>query len=225
MRKGYKYFIAIWLIVFLLFNGVLFIVLENTTGIRNASLSFWISYSLIVVSFISQFLCARRALNGNAKTLFWGIPLLRVSLISFISSFLLGLLLILLRFIPAWCIAVICLLKIAADCIAILYAKAAGDIVISHDAAIKQKTSFINSMTFEAELLMNDAKGGVEETEYKKIYEALKYSDPVSSSQARDVEKEIKTLFDECKKGYSEATVRELLKKIKIRNNIIKSSK
>ena len=90
MKKNFKYYLAIWAVLVVLFNSVLFLVVGNTYGIGNTKASFWIAYVLIMVSFVVQILCARSAFSGDSKKLFYGLPLISVSFTGLVVSVIIG---------------------------------------------------------------------------------------------------------------------------------------
>ena len=225
VNKNFKFYFAIWAILFVVFNAVVFIVAANAGVITGREVSFWVSYALIVASFVAQLLCARSAFSGDSRKLFYGLPLIQVSYTGLIVSIIAGAILILVRVIPDWIGAVVCLIIAAIEAIAIVKAKAAADIASDRDAEIRQKTSFIREMTAEAELLYKSATTEEQKRELKKLYEAFRYSNPVTTPSSFEIEEEIKaTLFD-LKKEFSVSTVQQLISLIKKRNSVIKDYK
>ena len=225
VKKTFKYYFAIWAILFIVFNAVVFIVAANTGVLSGREISFWVSYALIIASFVAQLFCARSAFSGDSRKLFYGLPMIQVSYTGLIVSIIAGAILISVRVIPDWIGAVVCLIIAAIEAVAIVKAKAAADIASDRDAEIRQKTSFIREMTAEAELLYKSASTEEQKRELKKLYEAFRYSDPVTTSSSFEIEDEIKaTLFD-LKKEFSVSTIQQLISLIKKRNSVIKDYK
>lgn len=225
MNKNFKYYFAIWAILFVVFNAVLFIVAANTGAIAKSGVSFWVSYALIIVSFVAQLLCARNAFSGDSRKLFYGLPMIQVSYSGLIASIIVGAILMSVRVIPCWIAAVICLIIAAIEAVAIVKAKAATDIVSNRDAEIRQKTSFIREMTAEAEMLYKTASTDEEKRELKKLYEVFRYSDPMTTPSSIVIEEEIKQVFSEIQRAFSASIVNQLVLLIKKRNSVIKDSK
>ena len=218
MNKNFKYYVAIWAILFVMFNAIFFIVTDNTIGLSSVEGSFWIAYAFIVCSFIAQLYCSKLAFSGDTKKLFYGIPLIQVSNTGLIVMTIAGTAIMAINGIPNWIGAVICILISSFDAIAIVKAKAVLDIVSSRDEDIRQKTSFIREMTAEAELLYKNASTAEEKRELKKLYEAFRYSDPVSNSGSSDIEEEIKNHFSNLKNGFSASDISFLLNLLNNRN-------
>jgi tellurite resistance protein len=63
------------------------------------------------------------------------------------------------------------------------------------DEKVKIQTSFIRSLTVDAEILISKAKGESTKAECKKVYEAIRYSDPMSNSALASIESEITIKF------------------------------
>ena len=92
---------------------------------------------------------------------------------------------------PSWIPIVLCGLILVFSAVAVLKASAAADIVESVDEKVKTQTSFTRKMTAEAEGLMARAKTPEAKEACKKVYEALRYSDPMSSDELSVVEAKI----------------------------------
>ena len=69
------------------------------------------------------------------------------------------------------------------------------DAVSAVDDKIKTQTLFIKSLTVDAESLVTRAKGEAVKAECKKVYEAVRYSDPMSNSALDSLENEITIKF------------------------------
>ena len=225
MKKNFKYYAIAWGVMLAVFNSVLIIVTANTVGFENVKGLFWFTFALINLSFVVQLLCARSAFSGDADKLFLNIPLIRVSIIGTIVLFFIGLAFLLINSIPAWITAVVCIIIVVVNAFAVIRAKAAADIVHDKDVQIKQQTSFIRNITADAQILLNSARTEDEKKHLTDIYEALRYSDPMSCPELKSIEEDIQYHFISLKKEYSDEKVGELLNLIKSRNIRCKSLK
>ena len=81
--------------------------------------------------------------------------------------------------------------------ISVLKAKISIDVIEIIDTQVKEKTSFIRDLTAQAKALTLSAKSPEAKDACNKVYEALRYSDPVSSDAVSDLEKEITQTFTE----------------------------
>ena len=98
---------------------------------------------------------------------------------------------------PYWVGVIVCAAVLALFAIAIVKASAAADLVERVDEKVKTQTSFIRNMTAEAESLMNRAKSPEAKAACKKVYEALRYSDPMSNEALSVIEAKITVKVDE----------------------------
>lgn len=225
MNKNFKYYVAIWAILFVMFNAIVFIVTDNTIGLSSTGSSFWVAYVCISCSFVAQLICAKTAFSGDSKKLFYGIPLIQVSNSGLIVMTVVGTAIMAINSIPSWIGAVICILISGFDAIAIVKAKAVSDIVSSRDEDIRNKTAFIREMTAEAEMLYKNASTPEEKRELKKLYEAFRYSNPISIHNDSEIECQIHEYMVEIKSTFSSRTVGLIRNLLITRNTNNKSGK
>ena len=196
MKKGFKTDAAAWAILLVLFNVIAF-VSPGWTGVDKYTSSFWIGYVFITICFIGNLLCANFAFKADsARKLFYNVPLITISYTALIVSFVVGGLCMLLSNLPYWISVIVCAAILTLFAIAIVKASAAADLVERVDEKVKSQSSFIRSMTAEAESLMTRAKTPEAQMACKKVYEALRYSDPMSNEALSVIEAKIKSQMD-----------------------------
>ena len=98
---------------------------------------------------------------------------------------------------PYWVGVVICAVVLAANILSILKATAAVAEVERIDSKIKAQTSFIKMLTIDADAIMAQAKSDAVKIECRKVYETIRYSDPMSNDELSLVEGQISTKFAE----------------------------
>ena len=218
MKKGFKLYSAIWAILLALFNIISFVSV-GWTGISKYTPSFWIGYTFITLSFIGQIVCAYFALKDNdIKKMFYNVSLISTSYTGLILSFIFGGLCMVISYVPYWAGIILCAIVLAFNIITIIKASAAVDIVSEIDDKISTKTFFIKSLTVDAERLISRAKNENIKAECKKVYEAVRYSDPMSSDALASIESEITIKFSR----FSEAvTAEDLETVVKLADEII----
>ena len=195
MKKAFKFYSAIWAVLLVLFNVISFVSV-GWTGIEKYTPSFWIGYIFITIAFIGQIICTYFALKDNdMKKTFYNISLISTSYTGLILSFIFGGLCMLISPLPYWVGIILCAIVLAFNITAVVKATAAIDIVGGIDEKIKESTLFIKSLTVDAESLMSRAKSEAVKAECKKVYEAVRYSDPMSSNALTSVESEITITF------------------------------
>ncbi len=197
MRKNFKYYALIWAVLFAAWCAVVFLVRPNIPGCA-ADAKFWISFVFVAAAFIGNLVCAYLAFRAeNLKKMFLNLPLITVSRSALIAMLVVGSVLMLIPLCPAWLAAVICIIILAFNAIAVIKAVWAADTINTVDEKVKAQTSFIRNMTVEAENLMNRANSPEAKAECNKVYEALRYSDPKSNEALSVIEAKITVKVDE----------------------------
>lgn len=203
MKKVFKFYSVIWAVLLALFNVISFVSV-GWAGISKYTPSFWIGYAFITLSFIGQIVCAYFALKDNdIKKTFYNVSLIAVSYTGLILSFIFGGLCMIISLLPYWVGILLCAIVLGINVIAIIKASAVVDIVSSIDEKAKESTFFIKSLTVDAESLMSRAKSETIKAECKKVYEAIRYSDPMSNGALVSIESEITIKFS----NFSDAVV------------------
>ena len=190
MKKALKYYSIIWTIVFILFNVISFIPADNL-GVERYTASFWIGYVFITLSFIGQYVCTYFALKDGLNKTFYRLSLISTSYTGLILSFIFGGLCMLISVIPYWISVILCAVVLTFNVITVAMAAAASEIVSGIDEKTKDKTFFVKSLTINAEELIARAKNENAKVICKKVYEAIRYSDPMSHDSLSSVESEI----------------------------------
>ncbi|MDE7123989.1 MAG: hypothetical protein K2N83_00675, partial [Eubacterium sp.] len=109
---------------------------------------------------------------------------------------------------------------------AVVKASAAASIVSDVDQKVKEKTLFIKAYTINADSLMARAKNDEIKATAKQVYEAIRYSDPMSNTMLVDIENRIQNEYnafaDAVKNDdadLAKSSAKELLALINDRNN------
>ena len=192
MKKNFKLYIICWAILLALFNIICLVTPNETAGLSKFGGAFWIEYIFITAAFIGQLVCAYIAFKAeNLKKLFYNLPLITLSYTGLVLTLIFGGAAMAIPNLPGWVGAVTCLLILGFNAIAIIKAKAAAELVESVDKKINRQTGFIKNLTAEAESLVLHAKSDEVRTECKMVYEAARYSDPMSNIRLADIEEKI----------------------------------
>lgn len=195
MKKVFKFYSVIWAVLLALFNVISFVSV-GWAGIPKYTPSFWIGYVFITLSFVGQIVCAYFALkDDDIKKTFYNVSLISTSYTGLILSFVFGGLCMIISPIPYWVGIILCAIVLGINVIAVIKASAVVDIVSSIDEKTKESTLFIKSLTVDAESLMSRAKSETIKAECKKVYEAVRYSDPMSNGALVSIESEITIKF------------------------------
>lgn len=197
MKKTFKFYAIIWVICLALFNVISFVTPDEIAGISKFSGSFWIGYIFITFSFIGQLICAYIALKAkNLKKLFYNIPLISISYIGLMIMLFVGGFTMAIPGFPNWIGIIVCLLILGFTAISVINASLTSELVSDIDEKITINTTLIKNLTADAQNLINRANAPMLKKQCKKVYEALRYSDPISSAELEDIEQRIKEEFD-----------------------------
>lgn len=197
MNKKVKVYALVWVILLAVFNVICFVTPNEVAGVSKFGGAFWVGYLFITVAFVGQLICAALALNTENNTkLFYNIPIIRVSYIGLVLTLIFGSLCMAIPGLPNWVGIIVCVLILAFTAIAVIKAKAASDIVGTIDRKVKAQTLFIKSLTVDAESLLARAKTEEAKTACQKVYEAVRYSDPMSNDALSGIESQITLKFN-----------------------------
>lgn len=195
MNKNFKHYIAAWAVFAVIFNVIAFVT-PAAAGASKFNGAFWSGYVLIMLALIGQLVCAYFAFKAKSKEqLFLKLPLVTISYSALILSFVVGAACMLIPNLPNWVGIVLCALILGFTAISVIKASAAAELVHETDTRVKEKTAFIRLKTVEAENLMARAQTAEAKETCKKVYEALRYSDPMSSEALSGTEAEISKEF------------------------------
>lgn len=227
MKKSFKAYVAIWAILLAIFNVLCFVTPNEAAGMSKFGGAFWIGYIFITLAFIGQLLCTYIAFRGNKlQKLFYKLPLISVSFAGLILTVIVGTVCMIIPDLPNWVGIIACLLVLAFNVIVVIRANTAAEIVSDIDDKIKTQTAFVKLSTVEVQNILNRAKTDRVKAECRKAYEAIRYSDPMSSPALSYEESEISAKIRELKAavtaGEDETAIsaaQELVLLIKERNN------
>lgn len=193
MNRNFKYFGIFWLFAAALFNAVTFLVPRTIGGVdRFVVPMFWIAYGICMAALFGQLILGFAALRDDKKEkLFLRLPLLRVGYLTVTLSVLSAWPFLLIPKAPAWLGAVFCFLFAFFFMLAVLRASAAIENVEAIGEAVAVKSAFVRSLTANAQALSGYAKDEQAKTAVRRVYEALRYTDPMSEAALNDIEEEI----------------------------------
>ena len=195
MKKGFKYYVSFWAVLLILFNVIAFVSI-GWVGQEKYTASFWIGYVFITLTFIGQLACANIAFKADTlQRMFYNLSLVTTSYTGLVLTCVLGGLCMLISPLPYWVGTILCVAVLAVNAIAVLKASAVIDYVSAIDDKVKAQTFFVKSLSADVESLMAKAKSETVKAECKKVYEAVRYSDPMSNDALASLESEISIHF------------------------------
>lgn len=197
-NKLFSKFALVWLICLAAFNVVVFAVPTTILGYSRLTGAFWTGYVFIMLAFLGQLACGWFALKADSPTkLFYNMPLITICYSGLFMMLVVGSLFIVIPILPVWLGVILCFLILAFTAIAVIKANTAAEIVQEMDKKIRRQTSTMRELTMQAESLMMQAKSEEARAECQKVYEALRYSDPMSSPSLSLIEGEIMLKMNE----------------------------
>ena len=226
MKKSFGSYFAGWLAVLALFNVITFVTPHEIGGVSKFTTLFWIGYAFITLFFIGQLVCAYFVISsGSMQKNFYNIPLFSISIIALISMLVIGGLCMAIPAIPTWVGIILCFIVLVINVLSVVKATVAISAVNQVDKNIKTKTLFIKMLTVDAQVLTTKASDETILTLTKKVYEAVRYSDPMSDDALTSVEDRISDKFRDFSAAVegnnaetAEACSKELLSLISERN-------
>lgn len=194
MKKSFGAYVIGWLAVLGLFNLIAFIV----PGENKYDTLFWVGYGLITATFIGQLICTHFVFNADSlQKTFYNISLYSLSINALIVMLVAGGLCMAVDGIPTWLGVIVCAAVLVIYIVAVAKAAVAVDAVAQIDKKIKVKTVFIKMLTADAMTLTSKAAGTEMEAAAHKVYEAIRYSDPMSDDMLANVEQRMSQKFME----------------------------
>ena len=202
MSKKSKMTAAILALAFIAYNVVLFVLCGFTehTGV------FWMSWGFMIVAFAAM---AGAGVALGQKGMFlrdwlFGYPIVKHSTIYIIVEFCASTLFIILEdYIKAgWAFAIQFIFLCAYGICAISCFLAKETIEEVHNN-VSDKTRFIKLLRVDAEMLIEKCDDAETKAECKKLAEAIRYSDPMSSESLFELEKDLALTVSECDKAVS----------------------
>ena len=197
MKKSFKFYAIVWALCLAVFNVITFVTPNEIGGVSKFSGSFWVGYIFITVAFVGQLVCAFVSFKSeNLKKFFYKIPLLSISYGGLVAMLIVGSVFMTIPTLPEWVAIIVCVIILAFNAIAILKATATADIVSSIDEKIKAQTFFIKSLSVDAQSLVGAAKTEALRAEAKKVYEEIRYSDPMANDALTELDNQIERQFN-----------------------------
>lgn len=197
MRKNFKYYVFCWFILVLLFHIIVLLIPNEVVRMNKFNGTFWVSYGGILLAFIGQLLCAYFTFKEeNKQKIFYNLPLITISYFATLISVVLGAIFMVIPSLPNYLGAIACVLVLGLNTISVIKAKAAADMVGFIENKVQNNTHFIKSLTVDMENLKEQAMTDPIKAEVKKIYEAVRYSDPISNDALADLESQIVEKYD-----------------------------
>ena len=192
MKKNFSAYLIGWAAVLAFFNLITFI----TPGDKFDESGFTIGYIFITLMFFIQLGCAYAAFSAkNLNRAFYNIPLVKLSIGSLVWMLIVGSVVMAVEAIPSWIGILLCAVVLLFNILGVTKAAVTAGVVEGIDRQVKVATVFIKMLTADAQVLQGRAQGRPYAAAVTKVYEAVRYSDPMSSQGLSDVEMRLRQAF------------------------------
>lgn len=197
MKKYSKYYIICWAIALAVFNVITFTLAGAVAKDNLKTSSFWIGYVFITLVFVGNLLCTLFVFKEDAKEkLFLNLSIIYYAYVALSVSLIAGAIAMAVPAIPYWVGIIVDVLILAFYAIAIVKAKAAVSVINDVEQKVKVQTSFIKLLTTDADSLRSRAKTDEAKALANKVYEVIRFSDPMSVPELMEIEAQIQNEFN-----------------------------
>jgi hypothetical protein len=190
MSKSKKSVIAVYAIVFVVFNVLYFAIPFNKTA------STWVCYGASLLSIILGYGITEYAFK-NTDTLqskVYGFPVFRIGYIYFAVQTVFSIIMFGInayKEVPAWVAVVFSVLILAGALIGVIATDNTRDVIEKQEQQDRAKTKAITYFKLDVDNLVDMCSDGELKKRIEKLADTLKYSDPVSADELRALENQI----------------------------------
>ena len=199
--------------------------------------SSWISFAFTIISIAASLFICRIAFKDDKPlaSRVYGVPVFRVGVIYAVVQFTVGLIVCIVSAfvtVPAWIPLMIGVIFLAACIIGVIATDNTRDVVEKLDKDVRETTKRVTYFRLDIDSIADSCKEPEVKDELRKLGEAFRYSDPVSSEFTADSEEKICEELEALKQLVKEgdaAAVKEKIVCVKDllaeRNRICKANK
>ncbi len=190
MKKTALFYNIIWFVSVALFNVITLVTPSNAGNKFDGS--FWAGYIFVTAAFVGHYACAMLALARNdVKKTFYNLSLVSVSHTGVIATLIAGTICMAVPFIKSWVAIIACAITLGVNIVAVLKASAAVALVTDTDTRMGSETALMKALIDEARSISLYATPALQ-VEAKKVYEALRYSDPTDHAELSELNWQLK---------------------------------
>lgn len=234
MKKSMKIYNVIWLLFVLLFQILCFLTPNEYEEFNKFGGAFWAGYGFVMGALVLHYIfifVVQRTKDRDKQ--YVNRPLIYISVLSLILMVFTSAACMIIPNLPNWLGIIICYVILAVSLIYLMAAKTAGKNAYYANEALNERVSFFRDLASEAEAMVGFSQTKEAKVIAQKVYEAIRYSDPVSDPALIQEENQIKEMLEELSKSIlkkSDVAVlkpieQELLRLIQNRNNKCKNLK
>lgn len=191
MKKGFKYYIGAWAVLFAAFNIITLTVQFQYAKDTAFQPSFWVGYISVWIAFLVQAACAYIFFKEETKR-FLNLSFVSTSYTGLVVTTVIGIVLMVIPKIPSWLAVVAAVAVSAFYIVELIKVRGTEQLVSESEQSVKENTAFIRGLQSETEQLKEMAGSAVKRKAAGLLYEAVRYSDPVSNDGLAEIEMQIR---------------------------------
>ena len=225
LKKYFENYLIIWVIFVAIFLAVCFLTPNTLEGYNKFGGAFWGPFVIIMISLIGELFVAKKVFDSETKEqLFLNLPLYRLCYLGTALTFIVGTICMMIPDLPNWVGSVICGIILVLTYMSLSLGQGVSARIQDKEAALKASTANMRDIVSKAKLLLDQAPENQKES-FQKVYDALRYSDVVSSSESHALEKEIERTLNTFAENNSDETLAKLISLINERNELVQKNK
>lgn len=191
-KKSWAMTAAIYVIIFAVFNLLVFIISNERNGV------FWMSYAFMCLAFIVQIASMLLSLRSlEIETVFMGIPLASLSFYYFFAAIFVGAVFMFFQNAPFKLALVLQVLILAIYAVVAIMALMSRNVVQGVNDTIKENVQAIRTLTVDVDVFIPQVGDPALKRALKKLSETIRYSDPMSNEAVADIEEQIMQTVNE----------------------------
>ena len=194
--------------------------------------SFWVGYISIMFSLIGNILITYYVFN-KSKTkndMFYGLSTLRNNFICLGICFIVSIIVMFVPNVSIWVGTIVSISVLAYCILSTVISLGATNYYSDQDNKLKESVSFIENLKAKSQTLYENCESKEKKEICKKVYEMIKYSDPISNENLNNINEKISQKYSDFENSINSnkdyATLaKELTDLINERNNLCRTNK
>lgn len=198
MKSEIKKILIVFAVTLVVFCAVTFAVPNEMLGVtRFDDIMLWVSFAVTAALLVADIIIAAKLTNDYAEKTLLGLTKLTTAIVVLIASGVVGAVVLALPVIPA-------LVSVGVSFVLTVYLLLAVKHTKPEEKSDAPDIKFITLLTADAETLVDRAVTDEGRALAKKVYEEIRYSDPVGSPMLKDDEALIQAKYDQFKLALSD---------------------
>lgn len=173
---------------------------------------YWLSFAFAVLAILIQLYAMPKAMEGNARSKFYGFPILRISFYYLATQIILSFVFMALaKWVPGWIAAVVYNVMLCAALVGFVAADSVREEVAQQDVQIKKQVTVMRALQSKANAMAAQCESEAARKAVASFAEKFRYSDPVSSNAIADAEAELSACIDNLQQAIVDGNEADIL--------------